>query len=246
MGDTNTWEDLLNGLGIGEHTVAHHLVEGQPVPDWDVQPEEFGALVTPSSNASAKALLLRTTLAEEKTYNLTVIDGKVTVLHAMTEPFELQAQGGKFVAFAGDFRSVASMNIPPDLVELPNVNSRTATTTNFTTIAVPVLDWDQIKTELEADGTRTLVARAAACGGGRRSLPLWTFIRSFRFRRVSRPCTSHRPLSVLRFCADRLSGNSFRRTKEETSDPCLTSCVRRPRGVTPTRTDPRHSRHGPS
>jgi len=57
---------------------------------------------------------------------------------------------------------VASMNIPPDLVELPNVNSRTATTTNFTTIAVPVLDWDQIKTELEADGTRTLVARAGA------------------------------------------------------------------------------------
>jgi len=66
----------------------------RPAPDWGEQPAEFSALVTPSSNASAKALLLRMTLTEEKTYCLTVIDRNVTVLHAMTELFKLQALSG--------------------------------------------------------------------------------------------------------------------------------------------------------
>lgn len=160
MSETNAWKDLVDGLGIGRHQLAHHLLDGISAPDWETQPVEFSTLVTPSTNASAKALLLRTTLAEERTYCLTVIGDKVTVLHGMTEPYELQALGGKFVAFAGDIRKVANQTIHPDLVELSGVTSRTAATLHFATKAVPVLDWDQMKEELESDATKTLVARA--------------------------------------------------------------------------------------
>jgi len=98
MSDPNTWEDLVGGLelGLGWHQLAHHLLDGAPAPDWGEQPEESSALVTPSTNALAKALLLRMTFAGEKMYCLMVIGNNMMVLHALAEPFELQALGGKF------------------------------------------------------------------------------------------------------------------------------------------------------
>ena len=48
--------------------------------------------------------------------------------------------------------------IHPDLAELSGVTSRTAATLHFVTKAVPVLDWDQIKMELESDENMALVA----------------------------------------------------------------------------------------
>ena len=176
QGDNNTWEDLVVGLGLGNHELAHRILVGKPAPNWSEQPTEFGALVTPSTNPSAKAMLLRSALSAEENYSLTVADGRVAVLHEMTEPFELRAHGGRFVAFAGDFRRVANQIISPDLVELPGVQSRTAAATAaFITQAVPVLDWDQINTELEVDGAPELVARAGAPVVAE-TLPPWTCI----------------------------------------------------------------------
>jgi len=118
--------------------------------------------VTPSSNTSAKAKLLRMTLAEEKTYSLMMINGKVTVLHAMMEPFKLQAQNGQFVAFVGDIHSVVNQTIHPDLMELPMVMSHTGMTAYFAMKAVLVLDWDKINRELESNETMVLVSQAGA------------------------------------------------------------------------------------
>jgi len=109
-------KDLVDGLGLGQHQLAHHLLDGISTLDWEEQPVEFSTLVTPSTNASAKVLLLRMTLTEERTYCLMVIGDNVTVLHAMTEPFELQALGGKFVTFVGDIRKVVNQAIHPDLI----------------------------------------------------------------------------------------------------------------------------------
>jgi len=118
--------------------------------------------VTPSTNTSAKALLLRTTLVEEKTYCLMVIGDNVTVLHAIMEPFELQALGGKFVAFAGDIRKVVNQIIHPDLVELSEV-------TCYYALRPPELfasgrfvrtsdDWQMFE-QSECDGNLTLEER---------------------------------------------------------------------------------------
>ena len=137
--DEPTWEDLIAGLA-GPNTLARHLLSGKPAPEWNRPVPEFTSLVEPSTANSSKALLLRQTLAEEKTYSLTVIAGKVTVLHAMAEPPELSAQGGRFVALAGDVRHVASQTIHPDLVHLEGSNSRAATATHFTTITVLIMD----------------------------------------------------------------------------------------------------------
>jgi len=77
--------------------LVHHLLSSKPAPDWGLAPLEFSSLVLPSTVNLPKALLLHQTLAEEKTCSLVVIDGKVTVMHAMAEPPELSAQGGQFV-----------------------------------------------------------------------------------------------------------------------------------------------------
>ena len=161
---THTWEDFIGGLNLGSSTVARHLLSEVAAPDWGRAPPEFDALVSPSTVNSSKAMLLRLTLAEEKTYSMTVIGGKVTVLHVMVEPPELSAQGGRFVALAGDIRHVASQTIHPDLVHLDGNNSRTATATHFTTLALPVADWDDINTELEADGTVAFASRLVLSG----------------------------------------------------------------------------------
>jgi len=85
---------MVDGLGLSQHQLAHHLLDGAPPAlDWEEQPTKFHALVTLSINASVKVLLLRMTLTEEKMYCLTVIGNNVTVLHAMMEPFKLQALG---------------------------------------------------------------------------------------------------------------------------------------------------------
>jgi len=221
MGDTSTWKDQVNGLGLDERTLAHHLVDGEPVPIGNVEPAELSVLVTPCGNGPAKAMLMRITLAEEKAYSLTVIDGKVTVLHAMTEPYKLRAQGGPFVA---------NQAIPPDLVELPNITSHSGATAAFVTKDVPVLDWDHINTELEADATLALVARPVSrCWA--ETPPPWMFIQCFRSRLRSRPFTSNLHLSGLHFSADRVSGKLSRRMTETTTSHCSTSCTRRPHGM---------------
>jgi len=100
------------------------------------------------------------TLAEEKTYCLMVIGNNMMVLHAIMEPFELQALGGKFITFAGDICKVVNQTIHPDLVELSGVTSCSGVKDHFATKAVPVLNWDQINMELESEENMVLVAQA--------------------------------------------------------------------------------------
>ena len=133
---SQTWESLIEGLGLQSATIGHRLLSGAPAPDWSKVPDEFGALVSPSSANSTKAMLLRLTAAEEKGYALVVVQGKVTVLHGFVEPPELNAQGGKFVAFLGDIRKVAGQTINPDLYELMGTNSRAATATHFASVPI--------------------------------------------------------------------------------------------------------------
>lgn len=83
----HTGDNLFGGLGLIQRPLlAHHLLFGKPARDWSSWPGEFKALVMPSTANSSKALLLRLTLAKERTYCLIVWDGKVTVLHGMVEP----------------------------------------------------------------------------------------------------------------------------------------------------------------
>jgi len=162
-----TYQTLVAGLGLHPKTIAHRVFEEEPPPDWSVQPEEFSALVAPSTTASSKALLFRHANSYKKTFALTVIDNQVVVLHELKESTELDASGGQYLALAGDFRPVASDLAPPRYVRLPlGVTSHAASAVRFTTRRVPVQEWADIQTALGANGNLNLVTRAEAGAEG--------------------------------------------------------------------------------
>ena len=99
-----TWDDLVNGLALAPHELAHQLHSEVGTPDLTVRPSVFEALVSPSTNNSANALLLRQSSSEERTYTLVALRDRVAVLYDLKEMFELDAQGGRYAALAGDVR----------------------------------------------------------------------------------------------------------------------------------------------
>jgi len=166
MGDpTPTYDALVGSLKLEARSLARYWLRDMPAPTWG-RPSEFEQLVAPSTTNSAVALLLRQALADVPAYNLTVTDGQVQVLYKLAETFELSAQGGRYVAFAGDYVPLAvgteTTHVPPGLVELSGVVSRAATARAFETRNLPIMEWDAIKTALAADANLPLVARAVA------------------------------------------------------------------------------------
>ena len=161
----HTYDALVGSLALGSKSLARYWLRDMPDPSWD-EPSEFGLLVTPSTQNSAAALLLRQALADTPAYNLTVMNGEVLVLYELAETSELSAQGGRYLAFAGDYTSVTVGSeitlAPPGFVELHGSASRAATARNFETRNVPILEWDAIKTALDGDATIALVDRAVA------------------------------------------------------------------------------------
>jgi len=105
-------------------------------------------------------------LSEDPTYGLVVLGGKVVVLHSWAEPVELNNTGGKFVAFGGDFRSVAGQTVNPDLYHVDGSTSRTNHATHFTHFDVDADTWDDISTNLEANTNLLLVPRSVAPQAG--------------------------------------------------------------------------------
>ena len=160
--DPSTWEGLVGGLGLAERTIAHRVLSGRPAPDWGVQPAEFRNLVAPHTTASQKALLIRSSLAEETTYSLGLVAGNVLVLHALAETYELKADGGRYVAFGGDIRVIAGQSKHPDLWNIVAATSRGAMSNHFITRAVPVQEWEAIAVELAAEEEPDLVDGAVA------------------------------------------------------------------------------------
>ena len=161
----HTYDALVGSLELESKSLARYWLRDMPDPSWD-EPSEFGQLVTPSTQNSAAALLLRQALADVPAYNLTVMNGEVLVLYKLAETFELNAQGGRYLAFAGDYASVTVGSeitlAPPGFVELHGSTSRAATARNFETREVPILEWDGIRTALDGNATIALVDRAVA------------------------------------------------------------------------------------
>ena len=161
----HTYDALVGSLELESKSLARYWLRDMPDTSWD-EPSEFGLLVTPSTQNSAAALLLRQALADVPAYNLTVMNGEVLVLYKLAETFKLNAQGGRYLAFAGDYASVTVGSeitlAPPGFVELHGSTSRAATARNFETREVPILEWDAIRTALDGDATIALVDRAVA------------------------------------------------------------------------------------
>ena len=142
--------------------MAHGILHGKSAPDWSKRPSEFEQLVAPSTAASSQALMLRMTSAEDRTYGLAVVNGKVTTLHTLTEPPEIRPEGGKFVWLSGDVRTVSGYQHFPPLVELPDVNSRQASARQFTTKSVAIKDWAAIAAELNGENQPELAEAGTA------------------------------------------------------------------------------------
>ena len=160
MGNNNvdhTYDALVGSLELGSKSLARYWLRDMPDPSWD-EPSEFGQLVTPSTQNSAAALLLRQALADVPAYNLTVMNGEVLVLYKLAETFELSALGGRYLAFAGDYTSVMVGSeitlAPPGFVELHGSASRAAT----------ALIWDDIQYQEEAGFVR-VVSESVLFGG---------------------------------------------------------------------------------
>ena len=159
----HTYDALVGSLELEARSLARYWLRDMPDPTWE-RPAEFDQLVAPSTQQSAAALLLRQALADVPAYNLTVIEGEVKVLYKLAETFELNAQGGRYVAFAGDYIPLAvgteTTLVPPGFVELTGATSRAATARAFETRNIPIMEWDAIKTALTADANLSLVERA--------------------------------------------------------------------------------------
>ena len=87
-----TWDDLVGGLALAPHELAYKLLRDHGAPSLTTRPVVFSGLVSPSTNASAQALLLRQTSAIDPTYTLVVLQDRVAVLHDFKEMFELDPQ----------------------------------------------------------------------------------------------------------------------------------------------------------
>ena len=161
-----SWDVLVQGLSIAPHELAHRLLQKHGALDVTVRPSTFASLVTPSNNNSANALLLRQSSSEELTYTLVVLADRVAVLYDFKEMFELDAQGGRYAALAGEARTVAGQMVFPDLYHQPGLTSRTGHRTTFTTREVAARPWDEIATTLGEDEEAIVVAPAAAPEGG--------------------------------------------------------------------------------
>ena len=131
-----TWDDLIGSLGLEPHEIAFKLLQDHGAPSLTARPATFADLVTPSTNQSAQALLLRQSSSSEATFTLVALQNRVAVLHELKELPELNPQGGKYAALRGDIRKVAGQTIFPHLCELQDANSRTAHRAQFATRAV--------------------------------------------------------------------------------------------------------------
>ena len=122
--------DGLTGNGaacrLEPHEIAFKLLQDHGAPSLTARPATFADLVTPSTNQSAQALLLRQSSSSEATFTLVALQNRVAVLHELKELPELNPQGGKYAALLGDIRKVAGQTIFPHLWELQDANSRTA------------------------------------------------------------------------------------------------------------------------
>jgi hypothetical protein len=144
-------------LALQPHELAYRLIRDHGTPDFAAQPATFAGLVSPSNNQSSQALLMRQSSSEDRTYTLVVTQDRATVLYDLKEMFELNPQGGKYAALAGDVRKVAGQSIFPRLYEVPGVTSRTSHRAKFVTKAVAARPWEDIEAALGAGPEVALV-----------------------------------------------------------------------------------------
>jgi hypothetical protein len=92
---------LVVELGLEPHELAHQFLQEHGAPDLMSRPALFTALTSPSTDRSAKMLLLRQSVSGDPTCTLVALPDRATELHDLREMFEIDPQGGRCAALGG-------------------------------------------------------------------------------------------------------------------------------------------------
>lgn len=163
----HTWESLVESVGAQEPSIAHRTLADGTMPIWTARPREFNGLVAPYTAAGSKALSYLLTHRDPKPYFLVVTEGNVRALFDMSEPLEMSATGGRFVAVGGDFRTVSGVVMHPGWYSPHAVTSRTGLTENWCrTKTAKAKSWEAMTGDLTANADWVVVPEATDPPGG--------------------------------------------------------------------------------
>ena len=130
---------------------------------WAEWTNEWTTLVTPSTQASRRAIGLR---ISHKGTPFLICDGThVVTMHGCSETLELNDQGGIYTTFRGDFRQVAGQSLAPGLCRPHNLNSRQAYRDSWETSSINAQTWDNMAAAHDADDALQFVAPCTAVDG---------------------------------------------------------------------------------
>ena len=123
---SQAWTALVSRMSLPQRSLGKDILDPAVVPDWSTIESYGNKWEIPSSNPTAGRQALAMSTGEDRAYFLGVIQGRVVSLWGLREMAELHEDGGRYAAFAGDFREVAGVSTPPPLMTLPEIASRQA------------------------------------------------------------------------------------------------------------------------
>jgi hypothetical protein len=163
-----TWDGLIGKLVLELHELACWLLQVRSAPSLSTRPTTFTVLIFPSTNNSAKSLLLHQSSSGDPACTLAVAQDQVATLRDLREVLELNPQGGHCAALAENLRKAMGQVAFQGLCKQPWITSHTATCPQVCHEGGRVRPWEAILASLDADPETALVAPAAALEAGRR------------------------------------------------------------------------------